>query len=114
MKVYQLFEDAKGPLVWSLIRKILRSGGRVEAYITTWDHELAKNMPPAYYIITAATFEYDKFQKNDSYRLYFKDASFSFSSWFEVMDGDDSEMKLTRQEDGSYRLVQKDGTPITA
>lgn len=111
MKVTELFEDVQAPLVWSMIGKILRSGGRVRAYLKTRDDATSLNKKPDYYIISAAHPELDKFG-NHQYRLYYVDGETSFIQWLEVMHSDEGELELKKQHTGEYVLKNKSGDPI--
>lgn len=111
MKVVDLLEDAQAPLVWSMVGKILRSGASVRTLLSTWDNVAAKNNPPGYYTISVAIKETDK-RGNVQYRLYFVENGKAYTSWFELMQGDDEHLSLKKDVDGVYLLRNKDGTPL--
>jgi hypothetical protein len=109
MRISELFEDEKLPLVWTMVDKILKSGGSVKAYLKTWNNETSKNNPAGFYSISAVT---DETTNGDGYRFYYINGGSSFGNWFELTHQDDSHVTLKKQTDGAYHLINREGRAI--
>lgn len=109
MKLRQLLEhDEHAPLVWSLAGKILNRGGRIEAYLRTWDNEHARQNAPDWYVISATT----RHAGEGVYKVYYVDDGQSYTHWFELTTHDDVHIKIWQDADGIYRLENRSGDPI--